>query len=65
VVITAELDVLRDEGERYTASLLRAGIAVVGARYQGMIHDFPRKLAMFDAAHVAVAQIGATLRHMR
>jgi acetyl esterase len=65
VVITAELDVLRDEGERYTASLLRAGIPVVGARYQGMTHDFPRKLAMFDAAHVAIAQIGVTLRRMR
>jgi acetyl esterase len=65
VVITAELDVLRDEGERYTSSLLRAGIPVVGARYQGMIHDFPRKLAMFDAAHAAVAQIGATLRRIR
>jgi acetyl esterase len=65
VVITAELDILCDEGERYSASLLHAGIPVVGVRYQGMIHNFPRKLAMFDAAHVAVAQIAATLRRMR
>ena len=34
---------------------------VVAARYQGMIHNFVRKLAMFDAAHAAVAQIAATL----
>jgi acetyl esterase/lipase len=64
VVIAAELDVLGDEAERYAASLLRAGVAVVAARYLGMIHDFPRKLAMFDAAHAAVAQIGATLRRI-
>jgi acetyl esterase len=62
VVITAELDVLCDEGERYAAGLLRAGVPVVAARYQGMIHNFPRKLALFDAAHAAVAQIAATLR---
>jgi acetyl esterase len=65
VVITAELDVLCDEGERYTASLLHAGVPVIGVRYQGMIHNFPRKLAMFDAAHVAIAQIGAALRRTR
>jgi acetyl esterase len=34
---------------------------VVAARYQGMIHNFPRKLAMFDAAHAAVGQIAASL----
>jgi acetyl esterase len=62
VVITAELDVLRDEGERYAAALLRAGVPVVAARYQGMVHNFARKLAMFDAAHAAVGQIGAVLR---
>lgn len=64
VVITAELDVLRDEGERYAAGLLRAGVPVVAARYQGMVHNFPRKLAMFDAAHAAVSQIAATLRRV-
>jgi acetyl esterase len=62
VVITAELDLLRDEGERYAARLLRVGVPVLATRYQGLIHNFPRKLAMFDAAHAAVAQIGAVLR---
>jgi acetyl esterase len=62
VVITAELDVLCDEGERYAGGLLRAGVPVVAARYQGLIHNFPRKLAMFDAARAAVAQIAAVLR---
>jgi acetyl esterase len=62
VIITAELDVLRDEGERYAARLLGAGVPVVCVRYQGLIHNFPRKLALFDAAHAALAQIAAALQ---
>jgi acetyl esterase len=62
IVLTAELDVLRDEGERYAAALLAAGVPVVSVRYQGVNHNFVRKLALFDAAHVAVAQIAVGLR---
>ncbi|UWZ40000.1 alpha/beta hydrolase [Dactylosporangium roseum] len=62
VVITAELDVLCPEGERYAAALMNAGVPVVATRFQGMVHNFPRKLALFDAAPVAVAQIAAALR---
>jgi acetyl esterase len=61
VIITAELDVLRDEGEGYAAALTAAGVPVVSVRYQGLNHNFPRKLGIFDAAHVAVAQIAAAL----
>jgi acetyl esterase len=61
VIITAELDILRDEGERYAAELLHAGVPVLSVRYQGLVHDFPRKLALFDAAHVAWAQVAAVL----
>ena len=64
VVVTAEFDVLRDEGERYAAELLAAGVPVVASRYQGMNHNFVRKLALFDAAPVAVAQIMAALRRL-
>jgi len=35
---------------------------VICTRYQGMNHNFVRKLAIFDAAGVAVAQIAAALR---
>ncbi|MEU8242613.1 alpha/beta hydrolase [Actinoplanes missouriensis] len=62
VVITAELDILRDEGERYAAALLAAGVPVTATRYLGVTHDFVRKLAIFDAAHSAVAQIAAALK---
>ncbi|WBB68371.1 alpha/beta hydrolase [Micromonospora sp. WMMD812] len=62
VVITAELDLLSAEGERYAAGLLAAGVPVTATRYQGLIHNFPRKLALFDAAHLALAQLAAALR---
>ncbi|TYC21853.1 alpha/beta hydrolase [Micromonospora sp. MP36] len=61
VVITAELDLLSAEAERYAARLLAAGVPVTATRYQGLIHNFPRKLALFDAAHVALAQVAAAL----
>jgi acetyl esterase len=62
LIITAEYDVLRDEGADYADALLAAGVPVVHVRYAGVNHGFARKLAIFDAARAAADQIAASLR---
>lgn len=40
IIITAENDVLRDEGEEYARRLDEAGVEVINFRVNGTIHDF-------------------------
>ncbi|MFI7296396.1 alpha/beta hydrolase [Streptomyces sp. NPDC050121] len=64
LVITAEADVLRDEGEAYANKLRQAGVPVTAVRYQGIIHDFVMLNALrgTHAADAAINQAIATLR---
>jgi acetyl esterase len=64
LVITAECDVLRDEGEAYAARLKKADVPVTVKRYAGMIHDFVMldALSETDAAREAIDQANAELR---
>lgn len=40
LIITAQADVLRDEGEQFGKKLRAAGADVTAIRVQGAIHDF-------------------------
>lgn len=64
LVITAEADVLRDEGEAYANKLREAGVPVTAVRYQGIIHDFVMLNALREthAAEAAISQAISTLR---
>ncbi|PWE75302.1 esterase [Bacillus cereus] len=56
LIITAEADVLRDEGEAYANKLREAGVPVTAVRFQGIIHDFVmlNTLANTEAARGAI-----------
>ncbi|MHB1445081.1 MAG: alpha/beta hydrolase [Acidimicrobiales bacterium] len=62
LVITAEFDPLRDEGEAYADALGRAGVASRLIRYDGMIHGFFGMHATVDVARRAVDEAGAAVR---
>jgi acetyl esterase len=62
LVITAEFDPLRDEGEAYGKRLEQAGVPVTTSRYDGMVHGFFSMSSMLDAGRHAVAEAAAALR---
>src|SRR5262249_42750216 len=62
VVVTAEFDPLRDEGEAYAEKLRAAGVEVEMRRYDGLIHGFFGCPGAFDASRDAMAFVGTALR---
>ena len=64
LVITAEKDVLRDEGEAYARKLDAAGVTVTATRYNGMIHDFGllNALSRVPATRAALHQAAEQLK---
>ncbi len=64
LIVTAEYDPLRDEGEAYGQRLQEAGVTVTQSRYPGMIHAFIRMTARLDKAKEALDQVAGTLRRV-
>jgi acetyl esterase len=62
LIITAEYDPLRDEGEAYGKRLQKAGVKVVLLRYDGMIHGFLRMTARLDKAKAALNEVAGALK---
>ncbi|MDI6949512.1 alpha/beta hydrolase [Serratia sp. Se-RSmG] len=64
LIQTAEMDVLRDEGEQYARKLRDAGIDVVATRNTGVIHDFAtlNALQSTPAARASISQIAEQLK---
>jgi acetyl esterase len=62
LVVTADHDVLRDEGEAYAARLREAGVAADVRRVEGVVHGFFRWRAVTGAADAALQEAAAALR---
>ncbi len=62
LVLTAEFDPLRDEGEAYAERLRQAGVRATTSRYDGMIHGFYGLDSVFDTSKRATAETVAALR---
>lgn len=62
LVITAECDAVRDDGEAYAAKLAEAGVDATCVRYRGMLHTFYSMRGQLTAAALAQRQVADMLR---
>ena len=63
-VLTAEYDVLRDEGERYVERLREDGVDVTFERAEGLHHGFLRLFGILDAPAIWTDRVGRWMREV-
>jgi acetyl esterase len=61
VVVTAEHDVLRDEGELYAMRLVQAGVAVEHRRFGGQLHGFLGQIDVLPGSRQGLEYIAAAI----
>ena len=64
LILTAEVDPIRDDAEAYAARLHRAGVAVVTTRYAGVFHGFFTEVGVFAKTEQAIEDVCAYLRRL-
>jgi acetyl esterase len=62
LVISAECDAIRDDGESYAAKLSEAGVPATCVRYMGMLHTFFGMRGTVNVAALAQRQVADMLR---
>ena len=62
IVITAEFDPLRDEGEQYAQRLIESGVSCSLTRYYGQVHGFFSMSEFVDDGAAAIAQAATATR---
>lgn len=65
LIVTAEHDPLRDEGELYGARLREAGVPVTVSRYRGAGHGFVQHFSWIPEYHAVFAETAAFLAKER
>jgi acetyl esterase len=64
LVITADIDPVRDDGHRYVELLRSSGVWAIGENYEGMMHGFFAFAPTLDAATQARQRVASELRRV-
>jgi acetyl esterase len=62
LIVTAEFDPLRDEGEAYAAAIRAAGGTAEALRFDGLVHDFFATAQIFASSRTAFEEVCGKLK---